>query len=134
ASWVDVVPEADSGVLVDVALLASADGAADVAVVLAAHSSDACDRLSWWDAATGVELGVVAGRDAGSVVGMTARPEGGRDCWIGYTDHVTPPMVLRWSADLPRALEVAAPAPGAIDVPRVQVTRLHSTSKDGTSA
>jgi prolyl oligopeptidase len=131
--WTDVVPETDSGVLTNVALLASADGAPDVVLVLAAHAHDACDRLSWWDAATSTELGVVAGRDAGSVAGMTSRPEGGRECWIGYTDHVTPPMVLRWSADSPTQVEVDATAPGAVDVPDVRVTRLHYSSKDGTA-
>ena len=130
-AWVDVIPERP-GVLTNVALLTSAEGAGDVAAVLTAHSADACDRLSWWDAAAGTELGVVTSRDAGSVVGMTSRPEGGRECWFGYTDHLTPPMVYRWSADAPSSVEVAATAPGATEVPDIRVTRVHYPSRDGT--
>jgi prolyl oligopeptidase len=130
--WVDVVPEAAGAVLADVALLSSAEGAADVAVVLAAHTLSAADRLSWWDAASGTRLGTVPGRDAGTVSGLTSRPEGGRECWVGYTDHVTPPMVLRWSADAPSGPQTWATAPGAVTVPDVRVNRLHYRSKDGT--
>jgi prolyl oligopeptidase len=132
-SWVDIVPERPDEVLVDVALLASAEGTPDVAAVLAAHNSDACDRLSWWDPPTAERRGTVTGHDAGTVLGLTSRPEGGRECWVGYTDHVTPPMVLRWSADAPSGTEVEATAPGAVTVAGVHVNRLHYTSKDGTS-
>ena len=72
--------------------------------VLAAHSRDAADTLSWWDAASAARLGTVTGLGTGSVAGMTGRPEGGREAWIGYTDHVTPPMVWRWTADDPTAV------------------------------
>jgi prolyl oligopeptidase len=130
--WTDVVPEAPEGVLADVALLASADGVPDVSVVLAAHTVAAADRLSWWDAASGNQLGSVPGQDAGTVSGMTSRPEGGRECWVGYTDHVTPPMVLHWSADTPTRTATWATAPGAVAVPDVRVSRLRYRSKDGT--
>jgi prolyl oligopeptidase len=131
--WVEVVPEAPRAVLADVALLSSAAGVPDVAVVLAAHTAAAADRLSWWDAASGIQLGTVPGWDAGTVSGMTSRPDGGRECWVGYTDHVTPPMVLRWSADAPAGTDTWATAPGAVTVPDVRVNRVHYRSKDGTS-
>jgi prolyl oligopeptidase len=132
--WVDVVPQAPDAVLAGVALLAPAEGVPGVSVVLAAHTVAAADQLSWWDAATGTRLGTVSGgqHEAGTVSGMTSRPEGGRDCWVGYTDHVTPPMVLRWSADAPSGLDTWATAPGAVEAPDVQVSRLHYRSKDGT--
>jgi prolyl oligopeptidase len=130
--WVDVVPEAPDQVLTDVALLASADGEPDVARVLAAHSRDAADRLSWWDPASGAPLGSVSEPAAGTVSGMTSRPEGGRECWIGYTDHVTPPMVLHASSDTPSTVDTWATAPGAVQVPAIQVSRVHYTSRDGT--
>jgi prolyl oligopeptidase len=132
-NWVDVVPETADAVLSDVALIASAEGTADVAVVFASHSRDACDHLSWWDAASASRLGDVTGRDAGSVLSLTTRPEGGRECWIGYTDHLTPPMALRWSADTPATLAVAEIAPGAVGVPDAQVNRVHYRSADGTA-
>ena len=130
--WVDVVPELPDQVLTDVALLASADGVADVAAVLAAHSRDAADRMSWWDARSGAPLGPAAGPEVGTVSGVTSRPEGGRDCWVGYTDHVTPPMVLHLSADLPSTVDIWATAPGAVAVPPIRVSRVHYRSKDGT--
>jgi prolyl oligopeptidase len=132
--WVDVVPEGEE-VLTGAVLLSSADGAGDVATVLAAHTRDAADSLSWWDPDTATRTGTVAGpgAGAGSVVGMTARPEGGTEAWIGYTDHVTPPQVLHWSAATPDRTDVWATAPGAGTPPAVHVSRLHYTSADGTS-
>jgi prolyl oligopeptidase len=130
--WVDVVPESADEVLADTVLLSSADGAADVVTVLAVQSRDAADTVSWWNPGTAARLGTVAGLGAGSVAGMTGRPEGGREAWVGYTDHVTPPMVWRWSADDPAAVTRWALAPGAGDPPSVHVSRVHYTSADGT--
>ena len=130
--WVDVVPEQPDEVLGGVALLSSADGAGDVATVLAVHSRDAADSLSWWDPTEARRLGTVAGVDAGSVVALTSRPEGGREAWIGYTDHVTAPMVLCWTAVAPGAVEPWARAPGAVAAPAVRVSRVHYSSADGT--
>jgi prolyl oligopeptidase len=131
-NWVDVVPESPDEVLSGTVLLSSTDGAGDVVAVLAAHSRDAADTLSWWDAATAARLGRVTGLGAGSVAEMTGRPEGGREAWIGYTDHVTPPMVWRWTTDDPTAVTPWALAPGAAEPPAVHVSRVHYTSADGT--
>ncbi|HEX6755722.1 MAG TPA: prolyl oligopeptidase family serine peptidase [Mycobacteriales bacterium] len=130
-NWVDVVPETGD-VLGPVALLSSARDAADVTSVLAVHTRDAADLLSWWDPGAASRAGSVEGVPAGSVTGITARPEGGREAWIGYTDHVTPSMVLQWSADDPSAVRTWATAPGAGDPPSVHVCRVHYRSKDGT--
>ena len=131
-NWLDVVPESPDEVLSGTVLLSSADGAGDVVAVLAAHSRDAADTLSWWDAASAARLGTVTGLGVGSVAGMTGRPEGGREAWIGYTDHVTPPMVWRWTIDDPTAVTPWALAPGAGEPPAVHVSRVHYTSADGT--
>ena len=131
-NWVDVVPESPDEVLSGTVLLSSADGAGDVVAVLAAHSRDAADTLSWWDAASAARLGTVTGLGTGSVAGMTGRPEGSREAWIGYTDHVTPPMVWRWTADDPTAVRPWALAPGAGEPPAVHVSRAHYESADGT--
>jgi prolyl oligopeptidase len=132
SNWVDVVPESADEVLAGTVLLSSADGAGDVVTVLAAHTRDAADTLSWWDPTTAARLGTVAGTGAGSVAEMTGRPEGGREAWIGYTDHVTPPMVRHWTADDPTVLDTWATAPGAGSPPAVHVSRVHYASADGT--
>jgi prolyl oligopeptidase len=132
-NWADVVPEVADEVLAGTVLLASADGAGDVVTVLAAHTRDAADTLSWWDPGTAARLGTVAGPAAGSVTALTGRPEGGREAWIGWTDHVTPPMVRHWSLDDPTALATWATAPGADTPPDVHVGRVHYTSADGTT-
>ena len=131
-NWVDVVPESPDEVLSGTVLLSSADGAGDVVTVLAAHTRDAADTLTWRDAASATRLGTVAGLGVGSVAGMTGRPEGGREAWIGYTDHVTPPMVWSWTADDPTSVTAWALAPGAGAPPAVHVSREHYTSADGT--
>lgn len=131
-SWVDVVPEAPDAVLGSVVLLSSTRGAADVTGALAVHTRDAADALSWWDPDSAGRLGTVDGIPAGSVTGLSARPEGGREAWAGYTDHVTPSTVLHWSLDEPAAVTTWATAPGAGDPPDVHVSRLHYTSADGT--
>ena len=132
-NWRDVVPETPGAVLSHVALVASADGCPDVAVVLAAHTRDACDELSWYDAATSRRLGTVEGLDAASVTALTSHPDGGRRCWVGYTNFTAPPGVLCWSADEPHRLTDWATAPGAPDLTDVRVTRTHYTSADGTT-
>lgn len=131
-NWRDVVPEQPDAVLREVELVASADGAGDVALVLAAHTRDACGELSWYDAATGTRLGTVGEYRSGTITGLTGRDEGGRDCWIGYTDHLTPPAVLHWSADAPDVVTPWATAPGAVRAAGVQVNQVHYTSRDGT--
>lgn len=131
-NWVDVVPEQPDAVLESVVLLSSATGAGDVVEVLVSHSKDAADEVSRWDPDTATRLGPVGGIGTGSVAGMSGRDEGGREAWIGYTDHVTPPQVLHWSADAPAAATVWATAPGAAEAPSVHVTRVHYTSLDGT--
>ena len=132
-NWVDVVPEQPDEVLAGTVLLSSATGAGDVVGVLAAHTRDAADSLSRWDAATATLLGAVSGAGAGSITTLIGRPEGGTEAWIGYTDHVTPPMVLHWTGDAADSVESWATAPGAGATPAVHVNRLHYTSKDGTS-
>src|SRR5207248_1668103 len=88
-------------------------------------------RLSLFGAG-GQRLAEVAGLGVGSVTGLTSRPEGGREAWIGYTDFVTPPMVLAWSADAPQQVDTWAQAPGSVDTAGIQVSEAHYPSADGT--
>jgi prolyl oligopeptidase len=123
-SWRDVVPEQPAGTLTDVAVLAGG-------AVLAAHSYDATDRLALFGP-DGTRRAEVAGLGAGTVATISSRPEGGSEAWISYTDYVTPPMVLSWSAAAPTAVETWATAPGSVDTSHVEVTQAHFPSKDGT--
>ena len=123
-SWADVVPEQPDAVLTDAAIV-------DGPTVLAAHGRDATDRLSWWQ--DGERVGEVTGYDAGSITGIHSHPDGRPEVWLGYTDFLTPPAVLHWSAENPGTLDSWATAPGAPDVPDLQVTQTEYPSKDGTS-
>ena len=127
--WQDVVPQQDDAVLSDLALVDGADGTLQV---LAVHAVDATDRLSVWGADGSGRLADVTGLGAGSIAGVTSRPEGGSTAWVGYTDYATPPSVLRWTADSPTALADEERAPVAGEVPPVVVVETHATSKDGT--
>jgi prolyl oligopeptidase len=62
--------------------------------------------------------------------GVSSRPEGGRDVWIGYTDHVTPYRVLH--LDVPsQEVSVHAVPPGTVDLPPITATQVFVDSTDG---
>jgi prolyl oligopeptidase len=122
--WRDVVPEQPDATLSGLAILEGGQ-------VLAAHTHDASDRLTWWSPA-GERLGEVTGLGVGSVTGLTSRPEGGRQAWVGYTDFVTPPMVLTTSLGSPATVSTWAAAPGSVDVSGIEVSEVHYPSADGT--
>jgi prolyl oligopeptidase len=123
-AWRDVVPEQQDGTLTDVAILAGGS-------VLAAHSYDATHRLALFGP-DGARQADVAGLGVGSVAGLRSRPEGGREAWVGYTDFVTPPMVLAWSADEPGVVRTWATAPGSVDASGIEVSQARYPSRDGT--
>jgi prolyl oligopeptidase len=127
--WRDVVPQQADGVLSDVALVDGPDGDLQV---LAVHSVDATDRLSVWAADGSGRRAEVTDLRPGSVSGVSAPPEGGSTAWVGFTDHATPPSVLRWDAAEPTRLATDERAPVAGEVPAVTVTETHATSRDGT--
>jgi prolyl oligopeptidase len=128
-AWQDVVPQQPEGVLTDVTLVDGPDGALQV---LAVHAVDATDRLSVWAGNGAGRLTDVEGLDAGSISGVSSRPEGGTTAWVGYTDYATPPSVLRWDAGSPTVLETWEQAPVAGAVPELTVVETHATSPDGT--
>ncbi|MGY1740135.1 MULTISPECIES: prolyl oligopeptidase family serine peptidase [unclassified Blastococcus] len=128
-AWREVIGQSDDGVLSDVALVDGPDGGLQV---LAVHSVDATDRLSVWAADGSGRLAEVTALPPGSVSGVSSPPEGGSTAWVGYTDHATPPSVLRWDAADPTALAEDERAPVAGDVPAMTVVETHATSRDGT--
>jgi prolyl oligopeptidase len=129
SAWRDIVPEQDDAVLSDVTLVDGPDGDLQV---LAVHAVDATDRLSVWAADGAGRLAEVTGLGAGSVAGVSARPEGGTEAWVGYTDYATPPSVLRWESGAPEKLTAWETAAVAGEVPAVRVVETHATSADGT--
>ena len=69
----------------------------------------------------------------GSVLGVSARPEGGDEVCLGYTDFTTPPRVYRYQVARAASLELWMDAPGQVDLPAGVTTRQETyRSKDGT--
>ena len=68
----------------------------------------------------------------GSVLGVSARPEGGDEVFLGYTDFTTPPRVYRYQVARER-LELWMDAPGQVDLLGGVTARQETfRSKDGT--
>jgi prolyl oligopeptidase len=121
-AWRDVVPESDA-VLEDFALT---DGA-----VVVASTRHAVGRVAVHDRASGAELAEVELPGLGTVHGVSSRPEGGDDVWIGWTDFTTPPRAYRYAVPT-GALELWMDAPGEVETKGVVATQEVYRSKDGT--
>jgi prolyl oligopeptidase len=122
-AWGDLVAESDA-VLDGFALT-------DETVVVAS-SRHAVGRVTVHDRDTGTPRAEVDLPGPGSVLGVAARPDGGDDVWIGYTDFTTPPRVYRYQV-AEAALDLWMDAPGQVDL-QVRVAARQETyrSKDGT--
>jgi prolyl oligopeptidase len=120
--WREVVAESD-GVLDGFVLT-------DDAVVVA-RTLHAVGGVQVHDRSTGARRVEVPLPGPGSVVGMTARPEGGDEVWIGYSDFTTPPMVFRYQVSSGE-LGAWMDAPGTVDLPEIVATQESYRSKDGT--
>jgi prolyl oligopeptidase len=128
SAWQDVIPQQPGAVLSDVTLVDAPDGLQ----VLAVHAVDATSRLSVWNADGSGRSTDVGGLGVGTVSGVSSRPEGGSEAWVGYTDYATPPSVLRWDAGSPTEVTDWERAAVAGEVPELTVVETHATSKDGT--
>jgi len=84
------------------------------------------------DLASGRRTGSVPLPGLGSVGGLSERPEGGHEAWLGYTDHVTPSSVYRYDA-LTGETSLWATAPGSVAVPEVHARQVEYASADGTT-
>ncbi|HKE99596.1 MAG TPA: prolyl oligopeptidase family serine peptidase [Actinomycetes bacterium] len=120
--WRELVGESDA-VLEGFALT-------DDAVVVAGIRH-AVGQVRVHDRATGRLRGEVALPGPGSVTGLTSRPEGGDEAWIGWTGFTTPPRVYRYTASA-GTLELWARAPGEAEVKGVLTTQETYRSADGT--
>ncbi|MGL5856815.1 MAG: prolyl oligopeptidase family serine peptidase [Angustibacter sp.] len=132
--WQDLVPQDDEAVLDGYAILDGAELADPV--LLVAWTRHAVSEISVHDLATGERLaGPRGGVDlpgVGSVGGLSERPEGGHEAWLGYTDAVTPSSVLHYDART-GAVSTWATAPGAVEVPAVHTQQVAYRSADGTT-
>jgi prolyl oligopeptidase len=120
--WREVVAESDA-VLDGFVLTEDA--------VVVARTLHAVGGVQVHDRSSGVRRASVPLPGPGSVLGMTARPEGGDEVWIGYSDFTTPPMVFRHQVSSGR-LESWMDAPGTVDLPEIVATQRSYRSKDGT--
>jgi len=83
------------------------------------------------DRSTGEQRASVPLPGPGSVIGLTARPDGGDEAWIGYSDFTTPPMVFRYQVSN-GALTTWMDAPGTVELPEIVATQRTYRSRDGT--
>ncbi len=128
-TWVDLLPEDPEAVLEDFAILDGEELARPV--LLASWTRHAVSELTLHDLATGDRIGDVPLPSLGSVGGLSERPEGGPECWFGYTDHTTPASVFRYDARTGATTSWAS-APGIVEVPKVHSRLVTYTSRDGT--
>jgi prolyl oligopeptidase len=123
AAWRDLVPESDA-VLEGFALT-------DDALVVPS-SLHAVSRVAVHDRQSGAPLAEVELPGPGSVLGISAHPEGGDEAFLGYTDFTTPPRVYRYRV-AERRRELWMDAPGQVDLLAGVTTRQETfRSKDGT--
>ncbi len=120
--WREVVPESE-GVLDGFVLT-------DDAVVVA-RTLHAVGGVQVHERSSGAQRASVPLPGPGSVMGMTARREGGDEVWIGYSDFTTPPMVFHYQVRSGR-LETWMDAPGTVDLSEIVATQRTYRSKDGT--
>lgn len=137
--WRDLVSEREDAVLEDFVLLDGPDG--PLTRLLVSWSAHAVSGLSVHDAATGERLGEVALPGVGGIGGLGRRPEGGAECWFGWSDTTTPAQVMRYDA-VSGDLSVHALAPGVAAgtagealraVAGAVTTVVETTSADGTT-
>ncbi|HEX7105529.1 MAG TPA: prolyl oligopeptidase family serine peptidase [Acidothermaceae bacterium] len=129
AKWRDLLPEDSEAVLEDYAILDAAE--LEHPVLLASWTRHAVSEITVHDLRTGARTGSVSLPGLGSAGGLSERPEGGFECWFGYTDHTTPSSVFHYDARTGTTTPWAS-APGSVEVPKVHSRQVTYTSRDGT--
>jgi prolyl oligopeptidase len=127
--WRDLVPQDPEAVLADFAILDGQELSRPV--LLVSWTRHAISEVTVHDLATGERTGTVSLAGLGTIGSLSERPEGGHECWFGYTDNTAPPMVLRYDA-LAGTTAVWERAPGQVQVPEVSTSQVAYRSKDGT--
>jgi len=106
-SWRDLIAERPDAVLADLAILSGPELAHPVGLV--AWTCHGASEITVHDLRDGRQTGTVPLPGAGTVGGISVRPEGGHEAWFAYTDFVTPPQVLHYDG---RTGQVGPWAPG----------------------
>lgn len=128
--WRTLVPERSDAVLTGYAVL---DGPElERPELLVSWTRHSVGEITVHDLATGRQTGEVPLPGLGTISGLSARPEGGHECWFGYTDFGTPAGVWRYDARR-RTCELWARCPGEVELPDVTVRQVAYTSADGTT-
>jgi prolyl oligopeptidase len=128
--WTDLVPEDAEAVLEGYSLLDGPELAEPT--MLCAWTRHAMGEVSVHALRTGERTGAVPLPGLGSLAGLSERPEGGHEAWLGYTDHVTPSSVYRYDARTGETALWASP-PGSVDVPEVNARQVEYSSRDGAT-
>ena len=129
-TWVDLVPEDAEAVLEGYAIL---DGAElDEPVLLTGWTRHAISEVAVHGLRDGTRRGTVPLPGLGTLAGISERPEGGHEAWLGYTDNTTPSSVYRYDATTGRT-ELWTTAPGSVEVPEIHTRQVEYESKDGTT-
>jgi prolyl oligopeptidase len=131
--WRDLIPQDPEAVLRGYAVL-DGDGldGLDRPVMLVSWTRHAIGEITVHDLATGQMLARLALPGIGTVGGLSERPEGGHECWFGYTDYTTPARILRYDA-LTQTVDTWAVPPGsAASPPQVTARQVTYRSADGT--
>jgi prolyl oligopeptidase len=119
--WVDLLPETDD-VLTDYTLTEDA--------LVAVRTHDVVSRVTVHDKATGAPRGEIELPGLGDA-GVSSRPDGGHEVWIGYTDFLTPYRVLHHDLRTGATTTWADP-PGAVIPEGVRAEQVFVASADGT--
>lgn len=127
--WTELVTEDAEAVLSDFAVLDGPELADPVLLVSSTRHGYA--ELATHRLADGTRTGEVLLPGLGTVGGLGERPEGGHECWFGWTDHSTPGTVLRLDARNGE-IDTWEQPPGHPDVPSVKVDLVTYPSADGT--
>ena len=131
SDWRDLIPEDPEAVLRGYSILDGPELARPV--LLASWTRHAVSEISVHDLVTGSRLSSVALPGLGSAGGMATRPEGGHEAWFGYTDYVTPSLVLHYDARTASVTTWAAAAGvAALEAPSVAARQVTFESADGT--
>jgi prolyl oligopeptidase len=121
--WRDLIPQDPSAVLRGYTILDD--------VIVASWTRHAIGSVTVHSLASGSFLSSVSLPGLGTVGGLSSRPEGGHEAWIGYTDYGHPLAVLRFDFSS-ASVSVWATAPGLVDLPELAAEQVTYTSADGT--
>jgi len=129
AQWRELVAEDQEAVMGGWAIL---DGdQLPGAMLLVSWERHGVSEISIHSLETGERQSTIPLPGSGTLTGLSERPEGGHEAWIGYTDHVTPPTVYHFDARTLKLTKYADP-PGNVVVPKVFSKQITYKSLDET--